>query len=358
MASVIDWITSYVSPSCDAKARTEDPDVPYVRPLLSHEGIASALADFDARTAAWVEKCNANGITEVFSACREDLPARYYALRGDFLFFLLGFKPACLIGHGKKEVEKLYIDTLLEDVWRPALQALEDAGDVRFEVIGWDCNPWSHISSDSKYSFKGALVVLNTRHKFADHARETFTQPCENYGGTLLNRFAKDLDYPTTYSDDVEVEYRSSPDYLMLAEYETSFRGHHPTRFLKHFVQYRDAARPFGCDLKFVMGGIVIPNEIVELLIRMEPGIGKAQRYMLDAVVAIVGDFNQLSPSDPSLPRSARRKLTKQWKALQRKLEEIDESNQIFSGVQHGKKAIPFGYRKRDDGDMEWFRPI
>ena len=127
---------------------------------------------------------------------------------------------------------------------------------------------------------------------------------------------------------------------------------------IKHFVQYRDAARPFGCDLKFVMGGIVIPNEIVELLIRMEPGIGKAQRYMLDAVVAIVGDFNQLSPSDPSLPRSAHRKLTKQWKALQRKLEEIDESNQIFSGVQHGKKAIPFGYRKRDDGDMEWFRPI
>ena len=42
----------------------------------------------------------------VFSACREDLPVRYYALRGDFLFFLLGFKPACLIGHGKKDVEK------------------------------------------------------------------------------------------------------------------------------------------------------------------------------------------------------------------------------------------------------------
>ena len=113
-------------------------------------------------------------------------------------------------------------------------------------------------------------MVLNNRHKFADHARETFTQPSRNvYGGTLLLRFAKALDYPTRYSEDVEVEYRmDSPDYLMLAEYMTSFHGGNPTRFLKHFVQYRDAARPFGCDLKFVMGGIVIPNEIVELLIR------------------------------------------------------------------------------------------
>ena len=112
----------------DAQARTDDP---YVQPLLSHEGIASALADFDARTAVWVDKCNANGVTEVL--CREDLPVSYYALRGDFLFFLLGFKPACLIGHGSTEVRKLYIDTLLEDVWRPALHALEDAGDVQFE---------------------------------------------------------------------------------------------------------------------------------------------------------------------------------------------------------------------------------
>lgn len=337
----------------DAQARTDDP---YVQPLLSHEGIASALADFDARTAVWVDKCNANGITEVL--CREDLPVSYYALRGDFLFFLLGFKPACLIGHGSTEVRKLYIDTLLEDVWRPALHALEDAGDVQFELIGWDCNPFDHISSDSKYSFKDALVVLNTRHKFADHARETFTQPSRSAGGTLMLRFAKDLDYPTCYSDDVEVEYRmDSPDYLMLAEYMTSFHGSHPTRFLKHFVQYRDAARPFGCDLKFVMGGIVIPNEIVELLIRMEPGVGKAQRYMIDVVVAIVGEFNQLSDSDPSLSPSSRKKLTQRWRDLQRKLEDMDEYNQTISGVQHGKKILPFAYSVGGE-TMEWFRPI
>jgi hypothetical protein len=134
-----------------------------------------------------------------------------YALRGDFLFFLLGFKPACLIGHGSTEVRKLYIDTLLEDVWRPALHALEDAGDVQFELIGWDCNPFDHISSDSKYSFKDALVVLNTRHKFADHARETFTQPSRSAGGTLMLRFAKDLDYPTCYSDDVEAFTEAIP---------------------------------------------------------------------------------------------------------------------------------------------------
>ena len=248
-------------------------------PTYANESAASALADFDARTAVWVDKCNANGVTEVFAAHRKDLPIRHYAFRGDFLFFLLGFKPACLIAYRRdsKEVEKLFIDTLLEDVWRPVLQALEDAGDVQFERIGWDCNPWSHISSDSSYSYKDALVVLNNRHKFADHARETFTQPSRNvYGGTLLLRFAKALDYPTRYSEDVEVEYRmDSPDYLMLAEYMTSFHGGNPTRFLKHFVQYRDAARPFGCDLKFVMGGIVIPNEIVELLISLGFRIGR-----------------------------------------------------------------------------------
>ena len=343
------------SMALDAPARTDDP---YVQPLLSHEGIASALADFDARTAVWVDKCNANGVTEVFAACREDLPARHYALRGDFLFFLLGFKPACLIGHGRREVKKLYIETLLEDVWRPALHALEDAGDVQFELIGWDCNPFS--SPDIKCSFKDALVVLNTRHKFADHARKTFTQPSRNAGGTLLLRFAKALDYPTHYSDDVEVEYRmDSPDYLMLAEYMTSFHGGHPTRFLKHFVQYRDAARPFGCDLKFVMGGIVVPNEIVELLIRMEPGAGKVQRYMIDVVIAIVGEFNQLSDSDPSLSPSSRKKLTQRWRDLQRKLEDIDEFNQTFSGVQHGKKVLAFGYRHSGGGEtMERFRPI
>jgi hypothetical protein len=164
-------------------------------------------------------------------------------------------------------------------------------------------------------SFKDALVVLNTRHKFADHARKTFTQPSGNAGGMLLLSFAKGLDYPTHYSDDVEVEYRmDSPDYLRLAEYMTAFHGGHPTRVLKHFVQYRDAARPFGCDLKFVMGGIVIPNEIVELLIRMEPGAGKMQRYMIDVVIAIVGEFNQLSDSDPSLSPSSRKKLTQRWR--------------------------------------------
>ena len=56
------------------------------------------------------------------------------------------------------------------------------------------------------------------------------------------------------------------------------------------------------------MGGIIIPNELVELLIRMELGVGKAQRYMTDAVVTIVGDFSQLSDSDPSLPPSALKK--------------------------------------------------
>jgi hypothetical protein len=136
------------SMALDAQARTDDP---YVQPLLSQEGIASALADFDARTAVWVDKCNANGVTEVFAACRGDLPAHYYALRGDFLFFLLGFKPACLVGLGRREVMQLYIETLLEDVWRPALHALEDAGDVQFELIGWDCNPWSHAVSRMRW---------------------------------------------------------------------------------------------------------------------------------------------------------------------------------------------------------------
>jgi hypothetical protein len=62
------------------------------------------------------------------------------------------------------------------------------------------------------------------------------------------------------------------------------------------------------------MGGIVIPNEIVELLIRMEPGAGKMQRYMIDVVIAIVGEFNQLSDSDPSLSPSSRKKLTQRWR--------------------------------------------
>jgi hypothetical protein len=46
---------------------------------------------------------------------------------------------------------QLYIETLLEDVWRPALHALEDAGDVQFELIGWDCNPWSHAVSRMRW---------------------------------------------------------------------------------------------------------------------------------------------------------------------------------------------------------------
>jgi hypothetical protein len=58
------------SMALDAQARTDDP---YVQPLLSQEGIASALADFDARTAVWVDKCNANGVTEVFAASRKCL---------------------------------------------------------------------------------------------------------------------------------------------------------------------------------------------------------------------------------------------------------------------------------------------
>ena len=79
---------------------------------------------------------------------------------------------------------------------------------------------------------------------------------------------------------------------------------------------------------------------------------------MIDVVVAIVGDFNQLSDSDPSLPPSARKKLTRRWRDLQRKLEDIDETNQTFSGVQYGKEVLPFGYRHPVGGETVVFRPI
>lgn len=335
------------------KAKVNDK---FIEPLLSHDGIISALAEFDDLAAKWVSKGKANGLfDEMASNGGQVCPPLFYSGRGDFLFFLLGFKPSCLILHGS-EAQELFCTSLLEEVLRPVLRSLEELGAVSFRWIDWACNPSG--TDTPAGSFKDTLVVINTGHPCASTVLEAFfpgeavreqannsTQPNE----VLYLKVGLALDYPTYGHPrmvDVEYAFGDGPDDVAV-EYVTNFNGSNITRFLKHFCQYRDACKPFGWDLRFCMGGEIVSNQIVDLLIRMEPGIGKPQRYAMDRVVDSINSFGD----EPRAMHAA--VIAGIWDTLVPQFDEVV----LQRGGKWGIEDVPCSYQC-PDGSILKARPI
>ena len=112
-----------------------------------------------------------------------------------------------LIAYGIEDGPRLAA-SLVDQVWRPLLEDLEGGSAVRFDTVDWECDP---LCDGQRFaSNRGACIVSNARHPFAEKVAAAFF-PANHAdrlrGPDLMVAIGIAVDYPSAYSNDVEVEY-------------------------------------------------------------------------------------------------------------------------------------------------------
>ncbi|KAJ3275063.1 hypothetical protein HDU76_010659, partial [Blyttiomyces sp. JEL0837] len=197
---------------------------------------------------------------------------------GEILLLLVGLKPSVLICPNYQHIR--FATELINHAIKPVFESVPN-----IEILPCD----ALIEIETGANFKGQWVLLNRCHPTYPKVKQTL---CTGIDGIHVSK--RDIGIALGYPVGSQSEYNCQIEYMSgtkeedyVWEFDADLNND-SIRILNHFVTARRACRVV-MDLKMRLGGVVIPDDVVDALVEL----GDARRIRVGFKV-VAGYINEV----------------------------------------------------------------